>query len=69
VGLWRLKLRRSDGMREADRVFDDLRALLLTARSLRTQSPELRLIVTVPVDASEDDRSIVRQIANPVTDD
>jgi hypothetical protein len=60
---WRLKLVKADGSREADRHFHDLRTLLATAALLREERPNLRLIITVPLTASEEDRGLVEQIA------
>jgi hypothetical protein len=61
---WRLKLLTSDGEHEADRLFYDLRALLGAARQLREERPELRLVVTIPSEASEEDRDFLKQIAS-----
>jgi hypothetical protein len=61
---WRLKLLASDGEHEADRLFYDLRALLGAARRLREKRPEVRLIVTIPSEASEEDRNIFKRIAS-----
>jgi hypothetical protein len=60
---WRLKLVEADGSREADRHFHDLRTLLATAAVLREERPALRLVITVPLAASEEDRGLVEQIA------
>jgi hypothetical protein len=61
---WRLKLLASHGEHEADRLFYDLRALLGAARQLREERPELRLVVTIPSEASEEDRDFLKQIAS-----
>ncbi len=63
---WCLKLLASDGEHEAERLFYDLRALLGAARQLREERPELRLVVTVPSEASEEDRSLLKQIASRI---
>jgi hypothetical protein len=62
LGVWRLKLHNPDGVREDDRRFDDLKTTLAAARVIRAKRPDLRLVVTVPPDASEEDRDRVRQI-------
>ena len=61
---WRLKLLALDGEHEASRLFDDLRALLGDALQLREERPELHLIVTIPPEASEEDRNLLKQIAS-----
>jgi hypothetical protein len=66
---WRLKLLASDGEYEADRLFYDLRALLGAARQLREERPELRLVVTIPSEASEEDRNLLKQIASRLPSD
>jgi hypothetical protein len=63
---WRLKLLKADGNREGDRHFPDLKTLLSAAALLRKERPDLRLIITVPSEASEEDRYLVQQIANRV---
>jgi hypothetical protein len=60
---WRLKLVKADGSREADRYFHDLRTLLAAAALLREERPDLRLTITVPLAASEEDRGLVEQVA------
>jgi Na+-translocating ferredoxin:NAD+ oxidoreductase RnfC subunit len=45
-------------------VLTNLKTALATARFVRAKHPEFRLVVTVPGDASEEDRNWVRQIAN-----
>jgi hypothetical protein len=64
LGDWHLKLYSSDGRPEGDLRFDNLKTALATARFVRAKHPEFRLVVTVPEDASEEDRNWVRQIAN-----
>jgi hypothetical protein len=63
---WRLKLVKPDGSREADRHFHDLRTLLAAVALLREERPDVRLIITVPLEASNEDRSLIEQIANRV---
>jgi hypothetical protein len=63
---WRLKLVKADGSREADRQFYDLKTLLPAAALIRKERPDLRLIITVPSEALEEDRDLIHQIANRV---
>jgi Na+-translocating ferredoxin:NAD+ oxidoreductase RnfC subunit len=69
LGVWRLKLHNPDGVREDDRRFDDLTTALAAARAIRAKRPDLRLVVTVPSDASEEDRNRVRQIGTYIPPD
>jgi hypothetical protein len=63
---WRLKLVKPDGSRESDRHFHDLRTLLAAAGLLREERPDVRLVITVPVEASDKDREIIKTIADRV---
>jgi hypothetical protein len=63
---WRLKLVRPDCTLDAERRFHDLKSLLGAAMILRRERPDLRLIITVPEEASEEDRGLVEKIANRV---
>jgi hypothetical protein len=63
---WRLKLFGNAEAAEDDRLFSDLKTLLKAARDIRVARPDLRLVVTVPEDALEEDRDWVRQIANRI---
>jgi Na+-translocating ferredoxin:NAD+ oxidoreductase RnfC subunit len=46
-----------------------LTTALAAARAIRAKRPDLRLVVTVPSDASEEDRNRVRQIGTYVPPD
>jgi hypothetical protein len=63
---WRLKLLGNAEAPEDDRLSSDLKTLLKPARDIRVARPDLRLVVTVPADALEEDRDWVRQIANRI---
>ena len=63
---WRLKLLKADDSREGDRQFHDLRTLLSAAALLRAEHPDLRLIITVPSEASGEERGFIQKIANRV---
>jgi hypothetical protein len=63
-GMWRLKLLGHGDALEDDLLFGDFKTLLEEARSIRAGRPDLRLVMTVPADALEEDRAWVRQIAN-----
>jgi hypothetical protein len=60
-GGWLLKIHRQDGGRLPDRTFLTVDGLLAEARSLTAEHPHLKLVVTVPSDASEEDQEKVRQ--------
>jgi hypothetical protein len=61
---WRLKLLDYDNVIKASHPFSDLKALLVAARRVAAARPDLRLVITVPVNALEEDRERVRQIAD-----
>jgi hypothetical protein len=63
---WRLKLRKADDSLEGQRQFHDLRTLLIAAALLREERPDLRLIITVPSEASGEERGFIQKIANRV---
>ncbi len=63
---WRLRLVKADGSHEAERYFYDLRSLLAAAARFRKEFLDVRLIITVPLEASQEDRDIVGQIASRV---
>jgi hypothetical protein len=58
-GSWRLKIHCPDGSRRPDQTFMTADDLLVAAATLTTEHPELKLVVTVPRDASDDDRKKV----------
>jgi hypothetical protein len=66
-GKWRLKTHRDDGTRLPDRTFLTVDALLAEARSMTEEYPLLKLVMTVPVDASEEEREKVRQLGYPIS--
>jgi hypothetical protein len=61
---WRLKLLDCDNVIEASHPFSDLKALLVAARRVAAARSDLRLVITVPANALEEDRERVRQIAD-----
>jgi hypothetical protein len=66
AGMWRLRLLGYNDAIEEVCLFVNLKALLVSARSIPTARPDLRLVLTVPADALKSDRDWVRQIANRV---
>jgi hypothetical protein len=66
---WRLKIQRPGGTREADRAFADLSFTLFALRQILAARPGLRIAITVPPDATEEERYFISQIANRSTEE
>jgi hypothetical protein len=63
---WRLKLLGEDDNIEGIRQFSDLKTLLKEVRPIAAARLNLKLVIVVPANATEEDRARVRQIADRI---